>query len=142
MADTKKCSTCKQVKSLNEFTNDRTKKDGKRSNCKTCKLQSDIAWRNRNPEKVDEIRSRWDWWNYHLKTNYDIVDVQYEQMLTEQDNKCLICLETMVKPQVDHCHTTGKVRGLLCMHCNTALGKFKDDVNILQRAIDYINQHI
>ena len=43
------------------------------------------------------------------------------------------------KLSIDHCHKTGKVRGLLCKHCNHGLGKFKDDVNLLKIAIDYLN---
>ena len=42
---------------------------------------------------------------------------------------------------IDHCHTTGKIRGLLCHDCNTGLGKFKDDINLLQKAIEYLKRH-
>lgn len=66
-------------------------------------------------------------------------------MLDAQQNKCAICgtdaSEFNKAFAVDHCHTTGKVRGLLCWHCNTSIGKFKDDVLLLQRAIDYLQIH-
>ena len=55
----------------------------------------------------------------------------------KQNNKCALCLKEK-ELFVDHCHDTGNVRGLLCRECNTSLGKFHDDVNILTRAIDYI----
>jgi len=42
---------------------------------------------------------------------------------------------------VDHCHSSGKVRGLLCHHCNTALGKFQDSVEVLSSAIDYLRKN-
>ena len=75
----------------------------------------------------------------------------YANMLDMQDNKCGICKkeETCKDPRhdrvrrlsIDHCHKTGKVRGLLCHSCNTAIGKFKDDIELLHKAIRYITQH-
>ena len=61
----------------------------------------------------------------------------YDSMLLAQESKCLICQEEKLLV-VDHCHTEGTVRGLLCHSCNTALGKFKDNVEILERAIKYL----
>ena len=71
----------------------------------------------------------------------------YSQMLQSQNGVCAICgnPETatrfgVVKAlSVDHCHETGKIRGLLCSDCNTGIGKLKDDVTILQSAIRYLN---
>lgn len=77
---------------------------------------------------------------------------QYFGMVESQDNKCAICglKESCIdgrsadkKPRrlsVDHCHRTGNVRGLLCHACNTAIGKFKDDIELLQKAIKYITK--
>ena len=67
---------------------------------------------------------------------------QYELMLKEQNGKCYICnLEDKSGAlAVDHCHDTGNVRGLLCRSCNNGLGRFKDDVNLLERAIVYLNR--
>lgn len=65
-------------------------------------------------------------------------------MLTEQEEKCRVCktefdLEDQNrKPHVDHCHNTGRVRGILCFTCNTAIGKMKDDPELLRRAADYL----
>lgn len=65
-------------------------------------------------------------------------------MLHNQGNKCKICetheSEFDKRLAVDHCHKTGKVRGLLCSSCNTSLGKFKDDPEILRRAINYLER--
>lgn len=76
---------------------------------------------------------------------------RYLQMLEEQDFKCAICRqeETCKDSQhdrprrlsIDHCHRTEVVRGLLCHSCNTAIGKFKDDTLMMQRAIEYIHNH-
>jgi hypothetical protein len=65
-------------------------------------------------------------------------------MLEEQDGACAICLSTedsygRSKFSVDHDHETGAVRGLLCTHCNRAIGMFRDNGEHLQRAADYIN---
>ena len=65
----------------------------------------------------------------------------YNAMWLAQDGKCAICRLVCIKSlAVDHCHKTGKIRGLLCMRCNTALGMFKDDPSLLLRAIEYLKQ--
>lgn len=67
---------------------------------------------------------------------------EYNKMLLAQNYSCKICLthQSDLKKQlsVDHCHKTGKIRGLLCNLCNTGLGKFKDDVDIMINAINYL----
>lgn len=81
-----------------------------------------------------------------LKKMYGITISEYDELWLQQDGICRICglPETGVirgKPislAVDHCHTTGKIRGLLCHHCNKSLGGFKDDVSLLERAILYL----
>jgi hypothetical protein len=86
--------------------------------------------------------------NQHLKSLYGITIEDYEKMLEEQNGVCAICSkpETNIdyrtaKPRklsVDHCHETGKVRRLLCEYCNTGLGKFHHDTQLLKKAIDYL----
>jgi hypothetical protein len=99
-------------------------------------------WRNRNPDKVK---------SYDLKRKFNITLHDYERLFQQQNYVCAICqqpersLDKDGGPRrmpVDHCHTTGKVRGLLCTSCNRALGMFKDDPKILQKAIDYLNKHV
>lgn len=68
---------------------------------------------------------------------------EFNQLLEAQSGKCAICgysdrSDSNFFPVVDHDHATGKVRGLLCMNCNTAIGKFKDDINIIKSAINYL----
>ena len=61
-------------------------------------------------------------------------------MEAAQDGRCAICGAVSGRLFVDHCHTTGNVRGLLCVACNNALGQFRDSVSALRRAIDYLEQ--
>ena len=75
-----------------------------------------------------------------LKT-YGIGASQLQRMLDEQDNRCLICrdvFESSKATHVDHDHSTGEVRGILCHHCNVGVGCFRDDPAILRRAADYL----
>lgn len=97
-------------------------------------------WRKQNPERAK---------NSDLKRSYGITLVEYETMLAAQDGKCAICKgpeRTRDKDggprrmPVDHDHETGKVRGLICTHCNRALGMFKDDIKILKSAIAYVER--
>lgn len=83
-------------------------------------------------------------WNWRIKHMYGITPEQYEEMLIKQDNKCLICKSSewgSVKPNIDHDHITGKVRGILCRSCNHGLGQFKDSVESLRNAIIYLQQN-
>lgn len=75
-----------------------------------------------------------------LKRLYNLSFEDIENMKSDQDNKCAICNKE--KPLViDHCHKSGKVRKLLCNHCNTGIGSLMDDPEILRRAIQYILEH-
>jgi hypothetical protein len=68
---------------------------------------------------------------------------QYEAMLNEQNHVCAICSKQDICNRdlaVDHCHTTKRVRGLLCTNCNMALGKFQDDLQNLLNAVEYLKR--
>lgn len=69
---------------------------------------------------------------------YGIDDATFKLMLKAQDNKCAICREPFGKVHVDHDHTTGKVRALLCVPCNLGLGSFKDNIDSLMKATSYL----
>lgn len=73
-----------------------------------------------------------------LKYKYNITPEDYDKMYLNQEGKCAICNDKHNKLNIDHCHTTGKVRGLLCTNCNQALGKVKDNIDILKSAIEYL----
>lgn len=80
--------------------------------------------------------------NRQLKTLYGITLADFEQMLAEQNGLCKICNQPEEGKSlcVDHCHTTGVVRGLLCGHCNRGLGYFRDDIGRLEKAIEYLKE--
>lgn len=75
----------------------------------------------------------------NLKSKYGLTSYDLKVILEKQSNLCKLCnlKKTLV---IDHCHKTGVVRGLLCTSCNTALGKFKDDPDLLEKAIRYLNE--
>lgn len=85
----------------------------------------------------------------YLYRNYGITIINYTEMLEKQKGVCAICGSTGLARAshskskcnlvVDHCHTTNKVRGLLCHTCNTALGQFNDSKQLLQKAIEYLD---
>ena len=75
-----------------------------------------------------------------MKYKYGITRKQFDFMLKAQDYKCAICGKEITdqEPHIDHDHNTGKVRGLLCGKCNTALGLFGDDPSLLNKAVQYL----
>jgi hypothetical protein len=79
-----------------------------------------------------------------LKHRYSIDYDTYLKMYEDQKGKCKICgvdkeLGGVSGLFVDHCHSTNKIRGLLCTNCNSGLGKFKDNKELFLRAIEYIS---
>jgi hypothetical protein len=84
-----------------------------------------------------------------LQTKYGLSYTDYVSLYNDQEGRCKLCnryhpLESSVFTEilnVDHCHLTNKVRGLLCHKCNKALGLFSDDVKILQKAIQYLKEN-
>jgi len=98
-------------------------------------------WRRLNPELYKQ-RMRW----YNVKGTYGIDEVEYRKMLDAQGGTCAICKSP--DPgwkhewfHIDHCHKTGKVRGLLCNGCNPGLGSFGDDPSRLRLAAEYLENH-
>ncbi len=87
-------------------------------------------------------------WAIHIKVKFNMTPGDYKNMLNTQNNKCAVCGETAMsqesahgakgKLDIDHCHKTGQVRGLLCKRCNKGLGAFKDAPELLEAALNYI----
>ena len=146
MLKTRTCSGCKIKKVLTE---DFYKQPPSRSNrsggymtrCKDCVLQYNrkIASKPKFKENV---------WANKLQYRYGITVEDYESLLKEQDYSCAICKtknpsskrKGSNKFHVDHCHSTGKVRGLLCNSCNTAIGYLNDDETNLVSALRYLRR--
>ena len=82
------------------------------------------------------------YYGYNIRRLYCLAFEDYQRMLESQNGCCAICGKHESKLTkrlcVDHCHATGEVRGLLCIHCNHAIGKFEDRVDILRNAINYL----
>ena len=103
---------------------------------KECIKERVRKYRLSNPDKIK---------NTALKHKFDITLDEYNVLLNKQKHRCAICKSFDVGRKdakyfhVDHDHITGKVRGLLCNKCNTALGLFNEDVTALKRAIKYLD---
>lgn len=120
------------------------KKYNARPEVKAHKQKANREWRKKNPDKCHDAYER----NYlskldsKLRNEYGIDLEQYRAMLVIQNDSCAICNKTTVEEgkrlSVDHCHSTGKVRGLLCHQCNVGLGVFRDNKKFLVSAIKYL----
>jgi len=78
-----------------------------------------------------------------LRIKYNMTVEEYDALLEKQNGVCAICQEACTTGRrlaVDHCHETGKIRGLLCTKCNNGLGSFRDSVKLLYRASDYLEE--
>ena len=88
------------------------------------------AWRIANPQKTQA--QRW-------RQRYRLDEAAFAALLLQQENRCAIC--HIAKPTcVDHCHQTGRIRGVLCRPCNVALGQFRDDAQLLRAALTYLEE--
>ena len=73
---------------------------------------------------------------------YGMTGVDYQKRLIKQGHKCAICRKKPEKKLfIDHCHKTKEVRGLLCHHCNSGLGMFKDSIETITNANKYLTKH-
>ena len=126
----KRCRDCDAVKPLDEFPRNKNSKDGRHPYCKPC-----------HNMRSDETRQRLygGGRHYHLMRRYGIGADDVARMVEVQGGLCAICLEAPAE-HVDHCHETGLVRGILCFNCNGGLGQFRDRVDILRKAIDYLER--
>lgn len=103
-------------------------------------------WRKRSPKfKANREKTKNVTTSGRLKRQYGITLEDYNDLLVVQNYKCAICpkshSESLHGLHIDHCHKTKKVRGLLCMQCNTVLGKVNDNIKILENAITYLKSH-
>ena len=116
----KTCRECGETKLGKDFSLSKESKDGLRSICKECH-----SFKNK-------------------KAKFGIGRKEYFTLLKKQGGKCKICKGEDIKNKnnskfhIDHCHKTGKVRGLLCDACNRGIGFLRDDINIIKRAAEYV----
>lgn len=134
------CVGCGQEKGITQFRVMCFVRDLLRKKCRTCVNEDQRRWHERNVEAKQK---------FHLKYTFGITAEQYAAMLSEQGGVCAICKERETFTRngkrrqlcVDHCHSTGRNRGLLCGKCNVALGYFLDSQELLQSAIAYLSRH-
>lgn len=118
----KVCRICGTEKPLDEFYLRNAETGNRRTECKDCLIE------------------------LHRYRDYGVCNVKYHEILAQQRGQCAICRSTLnssryTKLAVDHCHRTGKVRGLLCTNCNTAIGLMKDSPVRLVAASEYLKRH-
>lgn len=129
------CCSCKIEKQIEEFNLNSKGKFGRHSRCKDCtRLEGKEIYKRLGK-------------NHYLQSTYNITETTLKQMYDDQLGKCAICYnpiqlssQTARSACVDHDHKTGKVRGLLCNHCNRGLGMFKDNIESLRFAIEYLQK--
>jgi len=165
--DMKVCSKCGVEKESSLFNRDRSKASGYRSWCKTCDNINSRVQYNKDPQarrdkrkeyyyenREDEIQRRGEFRKNNVDMHrghkyrqlYGITLEQFEEMRILQNCSCAICgkHESQNKNKklfVDHDHDTDKVRELLCHSCNTGIGLLQDDIELLQKALDYLIKH-
>lgn len=141
----KVCTGCKIMKPITDFGYRTISKDGRAYKCKVCLAAYDkarhigdrkakamaraAAWGKKNKHKRRFIR---------LRHAYGITEREYNERYAAQNRRCQICLTPQEKLCVDHCHTTKSIRGLLCNHCNAAIGHMRDAPDRLRAAAIYL----
>ena len=144
MMETRNCRVCGANKNLlADFylsRKDPTKKSSYSYECKDCTIKRTVKY---NQDNSETVRSQ------YLKRAYGLTFEEFDAMLSQQDNCCAVCgtdkpsqnRGRIKRFHVDHCHTTGKIRGLLCSNCNTALGLVEDNIHTLKSMIEYLESH-
>ena len=148
----RRCGACGRIKAVQQFYRKKTRTErgwAWDSNCIQCRRRScrlyGIAnrakrnkrlrrWRRNNPAaaRANDRKKR-------LKTTYGLSETDLAALRSKQAGKCAICRRTARRLFVDHCHSTGKVRGLLCQTCNTFLGWYENKANIIQAFQQYLD---
>jgi hypothetical protein len=111
------------------------KRKKKRCNTKEIIQPCKICYKKTNAKNASLKREK------YLKKAYDLSPQEYSELFQKQEGKCGICKTAMTTINIDHCHTTGKIRGLLCPECNRGLGLFYDDQKRLLSAAEYLNDN-
>lgn len=124
----KKCNVCHESKDIDAFYKDKGSKEGIRNQCRACR---GIQRR----KKYDPKKAKWE----SIKNRYGLTQKDWEVINDNQEGHCATCLTTD-NLCVDHCHTSGKVRGLLCTPCNVTLGMAKDNPETLRKLADYLEK--
>jgi hypothetical protein len=126
------CITCKETKELTNFLKSTNTLTGYVNKCKACVASASMIWRNKNKDYLKY---------YSAKQNFNISETEYTLLMQKTNcDMCKISLEGKRK-NIDHCHTSGKIRGVLCITCNTGLGKLGDSIESLEKALTYLKSN-
>ena len=150
----KVCVTCQVAKPEEAFRLRKSAATGEAyrvSKCRTCHQVKALTWRRANPDKVRTYNEKQRLKNpdadkrraieSHFRRKFGLTIAERDEMLAAQGGSCLICMTTTPKGKgwcVDHDHKTGRIRGILCAHCNVFIGFCRECVFVLERAITYI----
>jgi len=142
----KSCTLCKLEKHKSDFSKNKKHPDGLSYWCRNCNAQQSKTWRLNNPEKKVKANKQ-----KGLKSRYGLSIDQYNQLLIAQNYKCAICNKPETAKHsdknsikalaVDHCHATGKIRGLLCDACNRAEGFLRGSPKLARKLAEYLELH-
>lgn len=132
------CSHCNIEKPIKNFPRRNDCRDGRIKQCRICVNIKRQAYRKIKGRQETPAQYR----KWILKSKFGLSIEDYNSMFEKQNGVCAICFHKEKQGKhlgVDHCHTTSRIRGLLCSECNNGIGKLKDDPILLQRAIEYLN---
>ena len=146
----KRCPRCRDTKPIDQFG---IRPNGKpRGYCIDChdRYYQEYVATDHGRQRANAAKKTWTdekSRDYLLHYKYGINQADYDRMLIEQNGSCAICRTTKSGSRlkvfcVDHCHNTDKVRGLLCTHCNMAIGQMNDDADRLRSAAAYLDRQI
>ena len=132
----KKCVKCNITKSNEDFYFKNKEKTHRGNVCKECKIKENHEWAKRLPQETKAKYRR----TSHAKSYGLTLEAMNNYF---QDASCGICNSKGTEKNIlvlDHCHSTGKIRGVLCNNCNRALGLFRDNTDILESAIKWLGK--
>ncbi len=148
----KTCCICHETKPVAEFQPHPIAFAGRGAQCKPCRKKYSAAYYSQNKAKWTAKRQDPEWMrktaasmrSRTLQRDYGITEEDYQRMLAEQGGACAICRTKSpgrrTRFSIDHCHATGKVRGLLCTQCNIGIGYLKDSEERLIAAAAYLRK--
>ena len=150
----KVCSKCKIEKPFSSYFKDNNRKIGIRCKCIECCKIDTYSWREKNRSGYNNYAAAWRAKNpgkqhaTDIKRLYGLKIEDYNVLLAAQSCQCKICgkqHDSSLKRgrlYVDHNHTTGAVRGLLCSECNRGIGAMRDSVELLEKSIAYLKSYV
>lgn len=147
----KRCTICGITKPMAELIHDKRAAGGRRQQCKKCEVERQLKVYHANPEphrakmrKLSNLHQR----KWNLSRFWKMTPEDFDKMRDAHGGVCAICKcpppggKGNEHLHIDHCHSTNKIRGLLCNNCNNGIGRFKDDPTNLRAAADYLEKYL